>query len=628
MIYTYTLPDISLTSTWRCNFLVNSGRLQWYIVATPTSDSQTVTFPVDLPADCVVRRAWLSMGLSSPNSGAAYRRVNDISIPSDGIVSLEGIYSVTTSVDAKFEFRANGKVYEDTYNHSGVLTITAPTINVEYSTDEEENPVPTPDEPGQSTERAGSGRQYPRLLSQTMKEIGRIECETDLTLNLTGLSTATMTIPWGQPQVRVRDFVETFSPHGSAGVFRVTEVETYPGKSQTAYLQHGLITLGDDLVLNVQAMSAPVRTVFATLLDSQTVPYWALGDCDVPDDIELVYDHSYDTILSELMRMMDLLPDDYIMVTDQTVTPWLLHIRKLADEPHCECRLGRNAGSVRITVDTSTLCTRVYPFGAGEGTDRISLTTLTGQQYLDSEKVNIWGKVSKTFTQEEIFDALTLKDVAQRYLDRHDEPTVSVSTSALDLSEMTGETVDELQLGRWCLFPMPVYGTTVNERVISVRYPAVYGNGEDTQLTLANRVRTVSDEIAELLREATNSKLLGGSVKSETDTASYGTVTPGKPLAQYIDIKEYGNVLSVKVQYKARVNSTGASVDCRIRVDDTEVPAGAIKGQTVDILRYLTADENGVPTVGEHTISYFPITLTSNECTVSATATIKTIEKR
>jgi phage minor structural protein len=628
MIYTYTLPNISLTDTWQCNFLVNAGRLQWYISDPPDGVSSTVTFPVELPADCIVRRAWLSMGINSPNSGAAYKRVNDIIIPSDGIVPLEGISSVTTSFAATFEFKANGKVYEDPYPHSGNLVISSPTINVEYGDDAEENPVPTPEESGQSTSRAGAGRQFPRLLSQTMREIGRIDCETDLTLNLTGLSEATMTIPWGQPEVRVRDFVETFSPHGSVGVFRVTETETAPGVSQTVYLQHGLITLGDDLALNVQAMSAPVRTVFATLLGGQTVEYWTMGDCDVPDDIELIYEHSYDTILAELTRLMGMLPDEYVMVTDQTVFPWVLHVRKLTDEPHCECRLNRNANKVRISVDTTGLCTRVYPFGAGEGTDRISLTTLTGQQFMDSDKVNIWGKVSKTFTEEDIYDSLTLQDVAQRYLDRHDEPTVSIRTDAVDLSAMTGEDVDALTLGRICLFPMPVYGTTVRERIISIQYPEVYGNGELARLTLANRVRTVSDEIAELMREATNSKLLGGTVSSETDEASYGSVTPAKPFAQYIDIKDYGNVLSVKVQYSAKVNNTGASVNCTIRVDDTDVPADAIKGQTVDILRYLTADENGVPTVGEHTISYFPITLTSNVCTVSATATIKTIGKR
>lgn len=635
MIYQETLAGFSLSSTWRCNFVVNSGRLQWYIVDTPTASSKSVIFPVSLPEGIVVSRSWLSMTLSSPNSGAAYKRVNEMSIPSSGIVELEGITSETTSYEAVFTFRANGKVYENTQTHSGVLTISDLTLNVQYETGNEEDggsdlPDSAPDEETQpELSRAAAGLQLPRLLDKDMREIARLHPATaSLTLNLDRLSTAELTLAWDAPDIRVRDCMELFNPSGSVGVFRAYEVQTNCGMSRTVYLEHALSTLSDDLAIGTQAMSGPVRTVFTTLLEGQTVPMWQMGECAVPDDVELVYEYRNDNLLTAVMELTSMLPDTYFWDYDFTTAPWTMNLREIANDDWCECRLNRNLNTVVLNVDASSLCTRVIPYGAGEGVDRISLTSLIGVNYLDSETQDTWGLVTRTITAENIFDALMLKDVAERYLERHQSPSVSVEIGSIDIYHATGETIDRFQLGRLCLLALPAYATTMKERVISIRYPNLYQNPEMAELTLANRIRTASDEIAELMRDATNSKLIGGTVASSDKKSFYGEVYPDSPLAQYIDIEEYGNVLSVRVRYEATVNYTGASVSCTIRVDGNVVPADEVVNHTVDILRYLAADENGVPTVGQHTISYYPITLNDNDCSVSATATIKTIERR
>lgn len=626
MIYTDMQPTVGLTSTWRCNFYVANGRLEWYIVDTPTSDSRTVTFSVDIPAGAVVRRAWLSMGINTPISGSAYQRVNGLSIPSDGVVELDGITADTTSYEAVFDFRANGVVYQDTQQHSGQLSLIEPTLHIEY---DEDGGDEEPDQDGTIVGTPiGTGLQLPRLLGDDYREVARLEpSNLRLALKLHPLSTAEMRLPVNGPEVKPRAFVELFSPNGSAGIFRASEIRTDYGyrDGRMVYLEHAICTLADSLAIGTQAMSGPVRTVISTLLQGQNIPLWVLGDCDVPDEYELVYEHSFQNLLQAIIQISELLPREYAFDFDTTRLPFVMHLRLMPEDDECECRMNRNLTSAHLTVDASGICTRVYPFGAGEGTDRVSLTSLTGSDYLDSQNAELWGTVSKTFTSGDIFDALTLRDVAQRYLDRHDHPLVSVTMDAMDLSEATGEDFDRFRLGRRCRLALPEWGVAMHERVVGLEWSDVYGNPKGVEVTLANRIRNASDEIAQLMREATNSKLLGGSVGSLDTFSRSGGISPTSPFQMDFDIAGYGNILNVKAAYSC-TTSSGEKRTCTILVDGTEVPRS--DAYTVDITRYLRTDDSGVPVVGDHVVILQPNTINTVTSEVECTVTVKQIDKR
>lgn len=625
MIYTDMQPSFNLSSRWKCDFFyaLDGKKLNWYMEEPPTTDSRTVTFAVDLPFDAVIKRAWLTMDMTSPMTGSAVRRVNGISIPSSGEVDVDGIAADTVSFEAVFTFRANGSVYQNMDYHTATLGITNPTLHIEYTSASN----PEGGAPSTVVGSLGTGLQLPRLLGSDFREVARLDPDRlQLTLNLQPLSTAIMQMGDVHTPVKVRDFVELFSPHGSAGLFRVKETSTRYGVNSgvTVHLEHALCTLGDSLTMGTQAMSASVAVIISTLLEFQNTPHWVLGDCDVPDDYELIYEYSYDNLLQAIMDITDMLPEEYAWEFDTTVHPFVMHLRKMPDDDACEGRLNRNLVMAALDVDASDYCTRVVPFGAGEGTDRVTLTNLIGTIYLDSAKADADNVVSKTITADDVFDALTLRDVAQLYLDKHDEPAVSVEIDAINLAEVTGEDMDSFHLGRVCRLALPDYGVTVRERVISSDWADVYGSPEDETVTLANKIRDASDEIAALMREATNSKLIGGSVSSEDHFARASGITPGSPFQITFPIAGYGNVLNVRAVYSC--TSEGAKRTCTVLVDGTEIDAG--DGFSVDITRYLAADENGVPLVGDHRVVLQPNTLNTATSEVECTVTVKTIEKR
>lgn len=101
----------------------------------------------------------------------------------------------------------------------------------------------------------GMSVRLPRLLDDNMRERRRLHpVSLRLEMCLMPLSTAMMVLPPGEEGVAAGDFVELYGPEESAGVFRVSCIETDygPGGGQRVWLEHGLCTLSDELIVGEQ----------------------------------------------------------------------------------------------------------------------------------------------------------------------------------------------------------------------------------------------------------------------------------------------------------------------------------------------------------------------------------------
>lgn len=615
-VYKSSLESFSLTSTWMCSYLKDSnGVARWTIFSGPTEGSTTLTFPVELPAGAVIARAWIGVEIASPpRGGIQYFTMNGADISSgEAEISID---AADTSFSATFAFKSWGVVEASLAEQAGSLAVNTPTLYVDYV-----------DVSGGETESDASavavsgttGMRLPRMLDANLHEKDRLYATAlSMEINADPLSTAEMSLPPDATAVEVDDFVELFSPYGSAGIFRVYRTDEKGGRGRRCALRHGIVTLADDLVTAGNAITAPVGQVFASLFAMQTTPLWTMGDCETPDDLEIVLERNYQTLLEAFTGLTAMLPGEYMWEFDQTVSPWRAHLRKISEDDACEFRTTRNVRTLTISVDRDAQCTRVYAFGAGEGEERIGLTGLIGTPYLDAEGAD--RVIAKSITNEDIYDALTLKDVAQRYLDRHKDPDVSIQVDAVDVYKLTGETFDKFHIGKICRVPIPSSGRVFREKVVSIRWRDVIGKPTEVTATLANRLRNASDELADLMREATNGKLIGGTVEETQTVYNNGSVTQASSLVHYFDITGYGNTLTVRTKF------TPAG-GCLLLVDgETEVPASEAESGSVDILRYLKSDENGVPIVGQHNVQYFA--LGAATISVHSEVTVKTIEKR
>lgn len=443
----------------------------------------------------------------------------------------------------------------------------------------------------------------PRLLDRELREAARLSpVRLSLTKQLVDLSSAELLLPPDSPDIPPRSLIELYDEHGSAGVFRVKAVSDTVGHLRKVTLEHGLCTLRDS-VIPAQGFMDSIRGSLARILACQELPLWTVGEVETPDNLTIVFSTEYTDLLCALEALVGMLPEGYALDFDQSVTPWLLHLRQLTDSPFCEGRLSRNLQSVRVDTRSNRLCTRVYPFGAELDTGRISLMPLTGSVYEQSEAAAELGVISRTFSNDMIFDAPTLQDVARMYLARHATPEVTITVSAADLSAATGEAMDHFLPGRMCRLCLPELGMTLMERIIAIHRPDVHGAPGQMQLTLSNRLRQQSEsaEVDELVRQVTTGKLLGGTVSEiKLQNRAYGALY--SPVVHYFDIEDWAAVLDVRCSFRVDPDATMRNV----RVDETYVDSAVWKTGSFSAMPYLQRDEMGQIARGQHKLVLSP----------------------
>lgn len=451
----------------------------------------------------------------------------------------------------------------------------------------------------------------PRLLSPSLTETARLHpISLSIHHRLQPLSYAEMTLPATDVQIEPRQLIELFGPDGSLGVYRVTAVSAdHVDQTQRLALDHAFATLSDDVAPGSEAVTfaGTVRQVLEHLLTHQNgTPRWTLGQCDAPGDYQIVYQYGYENLMTALLRVAQTLPEGYAWQFEMG-SAWVLHLVRLPTEAQCEARLTRNLRAAQVTVDTSDLCTRVYPFGGVVDDVRIDLTSRLGVPYVDGDTVGKWGVISRTFTEPKIDNAPLLEQIARRYLEQRQDPVTSVRLSALALSEATGETLDRFAPGYLCRLPLPEQGIALSERIVEVEYPDLVSRPTEAILTLANRLPAAEDELNSLLRENTY-QILAGSGGYMTTTMLYsGSGCTNSPSVKKLVITDEfvvidSVVLTITLPYS--VPTIWVRVDGQLLPGSIQSSSGRVR--SLNITSYLSRDAGNAIAVGEHSFSIAP----------------------
>ena len=116
----------------------------------------------------------------------------------------------------------------------------------------------------------------PRLLDASQNEITRLHPDKlSIKINQSPLSTATMSLPEGEPTITLRQWIELYGPNGSIGKYRVSSVKADYGEGQNISLEHGIATLGDYLTAADTTLTGTPYTIMGTLLGYQSL--WQRG---------------------------------------------------------------------------------------------------------------------------------------------------------------------------------------------------------------------------------------------------------------------------------------------------------------------------------------------------------------
>lgn len=329
-----------------------------------------------------------------------------------------------------------------------------------------------------------------------------------------GLDTASMMMVIGDgPDVTVGSWVRVFTPHGDAGVYVAQETGTnLMDGTRTVELEHAFGLLGGEIIYGeitpdtvlggANHKTVPVGDLIRYALDRQTETVWQLGRCEFDDAQGWTFTNP--TILDVLETVTDSL-QDWAWTFDMSRLPFVVNLVKWQKTPTCEMRMTRNISSMQITVDRSSMATRLYPIGNNG-------MTIGDPAYVE-KNVGAWGLVAKMETDVSIEDAGLLRAWGEARLEQLCEPLVSVSINGLDWSGATGEPMDRLAIGTVCRVPLPEYGTTVMERITQLTWQDLVADETSVQITMANQ----RDGITNVVRQLKKSGGAGSKAAAKED---------------------------------------------------------------------------------------------------------------
>lgn len=433
----------------------------------------------------------------------------------------------------------------------------------------------------------------PRLLDASLNEVARLDpAALSVSLTQAPVSTADMTLEMDAP-VAMRGWIELYTVHGSAGIFRISKMDTdYDRGERRLMLEHGACALNDAVFPGDEDLTKTPAQWLSAILARQTqkrgnTALWTSGTVTPTSQVTLR--PGGQTLLSLLGRLMDELPD-CVLSFDQSSFPWTVSIVSRASSVTAEGRLSRNLGSVRVSYDDSDLCTRVY------------VTNLSSPGYKDADTVSTYGIVEQSVTLDSETTAAQAYKYATRYLSRRKEPAISVELDAVDLSEATGESLDAFAIGKKFRLALPSYGVTVEQWITGIRYQDVYGDPRHVTLTLANAVADLAlrmnrnkKQAEDAEREATyNTNGLRNTVSAQGTTISAhervmtgnGTTTDYE---SYINIKAQGIEIAshatTLADHNTRITNNSAAITVNanaITLKASQSSVNALTGRVED----------------------------------------------
>ena len=400
-------------------------------------------------------------------------------------------------------------------------------------------------------------RVYPRLYDRNLAYLGDLRtAKFGYKLKQVPLDTATITVPIEDAgQIGMRQFVELYDDDKRVELFRVARIadKSYKqGGTCKFACDQALCTLKDNLIPGyheIGGVGMGLRACIEWVLARQSPVRWRLGRCDY--DTYYQYSLEDTNLLVALLSLAEPL-SDYMFTTDTTQIPWVINLVRLTDNDASELRYRRNMTQIRETVDEDGFCTRLYPYGYGEGVNKLTIADVNnGAPYLDAPTQVLYGVVEMPWTDATCTDAVLLKARAEALMREIQNPLTSFTVKALALSAISGEPLDRFVKGHMTRVVYTDYNIALRTRVVEIERPEVLGKPGDVTLTLSTAKADAATTIAELARKAQITELYSqGATTIDSDRLEVNCDAAHPAELEFFLARDYYRVNRVLIKLK------------------------------------------------------------------------------
>ena len=335
------------------------------------------------------------------------------------------------------------------------------------------------------------------LQGHSISPLKKIPLET-MSLQLKERDSTASIVPADMDGITVNSWMVDDTGPGKGIVWRVKSIsQAYATRTPTVQLEHAINTLKDrilfgehkpkDITGNNKATTCTADQAIRYILSYQSD--WVLGTFGY--NVSNPYKFDGDSLFDALETITASLPNA-CWTYDMNVYPFRLNIVNKDSTVGSELRAGRNLKTITKTIDKSSMYTRFYPIGKDD-------LHIDGN-YVE-RNANVYGVIEKVETDASIDSEAELRRWADERLDLHAEPNVTIDVEGFELANATGESIDRMTLGRACRVPLPEYGTTIQERIVTLTYQDKIHQPEVFKATLANNREDITKIIADNMKK-------------------------------------------------------------------------------------------------------------------------------
>ncbi len=425
----------------------------------------------------------------------------------------------------------------------------------------------------------------------------------DITLNV--LYTAEFEIPATDEITKIikpQYYVELYDNEKRVELFQIQMIEFVRGELPVyKYVcRHVINTLSNFVIfqaLTLKENEYNTAGVITQILNNQKVSNWVLSKCEF-DEYNFYHFEKQD-LLTCLIDIVKLLQDEYIWDYDTTQYPWELRLlkKKNSSQTIGDIVFGREMTNIEKIVDYTNLVTRVYPIGAGEGSNQLTIKNVNeGIPFIDSDNIKEYGLKEFILVDRRFYNSNSLKNYAYNLLKEFDTPFISYKVKCLEIFQ---NIESNLKVGEYIKIIDNEYNIVQNVQIIRISKKDTINNPLYIEIELGNRKKTIFEhlentdnrirvnEIYQQGCDSTFSSSFGGNCSS--NIPQKGTLVIPKQMVQVNSIKIYFNTQAY------RMYSTVANM--------TTSPTVTYTGNTSSISTVYSGDSNPT-TPHKHSIAH------------------------
>ena len=345
-----------------------------------------------------------------------------------------------------------------------------------------------------------------RVYDSNMRKLAYLENAYNIgySLKLNELWTAQFTLPaTDQKNIYCQPFnyVEIFDGGERIELFRIMpSTLTRNSEGNIVYqCEHVLATLMDDVLFQyhqIGNIGVGTVSVLRYILDHQLTKRWQLRNCDF--DRRFEYKWENENLLSALFSVPQPFNEDYRWEFDTTGTTWRLDLKRLPTQFVADIIYKKNMIEIKKEVDPSTIVTRLYCLGYGEGDNQLNICSVNGGiPYLEANTAT-YGIKSSILVDRRFENAETLKAYGQSILDELKNPFKSYSVRAIDLHRKSPSKYERYFPGDIVRVIDKEDNIIENLPIVTVSKSDITGAPGDIEVEIAKKTRDIASSISSL----------------------------------------------------------------------------------------------------------------------------------